>query len=400
MRFLLVILMLLVTSSVQAVPDGDYLNTTQAGLTLKLAGDSYYLFANTAQGYQEFENGRYQEDGQSLLFYPEWSISGQNQNSSGQLADSCTIRWGQSGDFALSNCSPSDNQSGDNSNSQLVAYPSVCQSFDYAFFSVDTVCIPGLLVNESVYDVALRLSSSDEPWLFQLIALRASSSAGNVYYGQFESDNGVLTIPKINVGGTLYEVKMSLASVQPHITFALQGVEKATSPADNITNPDPDPSQNGSPVNNIILNYRVLVEYFEYLTAEQVAGIFRRLTETQILELDVFSAFGNLVHFRACQADPSLLFNGSISTNVNCTQQAAAWVETAQYTNNPTEYAYTQRDTLLNSIKCSTGEIDRQTCAVYMGGLNNYGTISNNISLSIINMSTGSCFVGEPGCVP
>jgi len=163
---------------------------------------------------------------------------------------------------------------------------------------------------------------------------------------------------------------------------------------------DPSPPPTGSPVTDIVLNYRVLVEYFEYLTPEQVAGIFRTLDDTDLLNLGIYSPFGGLVHYYACQADSSLLFAGGSGTSVSCYEQQISWAETAQLTNDPTAYAFSQRDALLISIKCGTGEIDRGSCAAYIGTMSDYGAMINDTSMRIINNIGGNCYLGEPGCVP
>lgn len=148
---------------------------------------------------------------------------------------------------------------------------------------------------------------------------------------------------------------------------------------------------------SIQLNYRVLVEYFEYLTPQDVATVFKTLTPSQILDIGIYSPFGDLVHLTACQADSSLVYDGGSGYYKDCAQQSQEW----SYTPQPYFRGYTvdKRDALLISIKCSTGEIDAGSCGAYVGAMGSYGTMMNDTSMRIIQNIGGQCRIGEdPGC--
>ena len=392
--FVLFIVASLFAANGWAISQGEYLNTSQPGLTLSLSGGYYYLYTDSQEGYQEFEYGTYQEQAQNLLFYPDWNISGQQQNSTAVIVDECTISWGQSGDFVLSDCTPSDDQN--------PSQTDVCGGKAYPSFSGVDLCIPTIAIGQALYQTNFELLTFSPPYILQLTSLSSATSAGNAYSAYLGTD-GFLYFPLLEISGSFFSAVMSIASVEPQITFAIEAIYEAEAPdqsEDSNDTTDNDTSQNNGTTGNLILNYRVLVEYFEYLTAEQVAGIFQRLDETQLLNLGIYNPFGDLVHYYACQADPTLLFSGGTGTYTNCAQQAASWAQTAQYTSNPTEYAFSQRDALLISIKCATGEIDSGSCAAYLGLMSEYGAMSNDTSMTIINNIGGNCYLGEPGCVP
>ena len=141
--------------------------------------------------------------------------------------------------------------------------------------------------------------------------------------------------------------------------------------------------------------FRTLVEQFEYLTPEQVAQIYRQLNQTEQLELSIYTAFGSLVHMRACQADMSLAYVSAGSVT-DCQQEAMQWMQTLQFSGGneeqATSYAFSQRNQLLIGMRCSSGEIDAASCGAYMGGVQNYNNMMNDTNQLIIdNMGGGRC---------
>lgn len=151
----------------------------------------------------------------------------------------------------------------------------------------------------------------------------------------------------------------------------------------------PAAAQQGVPFNT-------LVEKFEHLTPEQVAWSVVNMNETERLQLSIYGSFGSLVHLQACQYAPQIVMRFSTGPQ-GCAQTMQEWQQTLYLSggdwNQATQYASTQRDSLLTSLRCGSGEIDRASCGAYAGALQTYNESSAAIGDAIVNMS--ECTVGE-----
>jgi hypothetical protein len=148
-----------------------------------------------------------------------------------------------------------------------------------------------------------------------------------------------------------------------------------------------------------VLNY--LADAFETLQPAQFAAGLRQMNATEHQTLSIYSAFGNLVHYMACQADRSIRqANGQ-----TCMQTHVQWQQTLQFSNNDvrqaTMEAQSQRSKIQVAARCGDGRNDASTCQMYMKTQGAMNTANHNNMMRIIsNMSANGCIVGDPGCVP
>ncbi len=146
-----------------------------------------------------------------------------------------------------------------------------------------------------------------------------------------------------------------------------------------------------------------LAAELERLTPAQIAGALRQSNQTDVLQYGLYSAFGSMLHFLACQADPTLVmpFN---SVPSSCAQTNQQWRQTVQMSGGNTQqafsYAFRQRDSLLIAWRCGNGTFDKGSCAAYRSGTRAYNTATNNTMNRIIShLSPNGCIEGDPGCV-
>lgn len=146
---------------------------------------------------------------------------------------------------------------------------------------------------------------------------------------------------------------------------------------------------------NVVGPLRYLAENFDALSPQQTLAIYSKLNDTDLLQLQVYTAFGYLVHYKACQADTNVLFNDG-QKMVSCAQNAAQLQQTAQFyggdIKQATSHGYSQRNELLIAQKCGTGEISAGTCNMYTGIQNQNMNRMNEI---FRNMISECNYVGE-----
>lgn len=151
-------------------------------------------------------------------------------------------------------------------------------------------------------------------------------------------------------------------------------------------------------------NLRSLAERQASLTSAEVKSGLDALSQTEHLELEVLApAFKQYLFRRACQADPSIQWtSGSRRYDCNLAfveyQQALQWVLPGTTVEQEAE---TQRLRLLNYFMCRSGEIDKGTCAMYVGVTSQLNQSRADTNQTIIDNLGNKCVVGQdPGCYP
>ncbi len=391
-------------------------STTQAGVKIYILQDSYYVIKDDDSGYMEYENGTYTLQGNTISFSPQWSYSGNAQKSTATLVDACTIDWGASGTFKNKDCSTTNGDSATTSGSSSAQsqqsaagsseYGSYCRTSDYSYFESNTLCIPVVVFRNQYYSIALKLKNN----LLELAGW-SQPGQGSTYQAALE-ETGLLSIPMMQLGDEYYEIGLQLASTQP-LAFSLKTYFQVSRPTDDATaqtattteqtgqstSTQSSAGDSNSKVAGLALNFRVLVEYFEYLTTEQVAGIYSRLSDDNMSTMRIFDPFGLMVHYQACYADASLYYTDLYGRQYDCQAQYQSWLQSAQYSDDPFNYAFQQRDKILIMMKCSTGEISAANCATYYGIEQQNNNTIDQLNMEIIkSIGGGNCYVGDPGC--
>lgn len=144
-----------------------------------------------------------------------------------------------------------------------------------------------------------------------------------------------------------------------------------------------------------------LVDALDTIPPAQVAAGLRRLNPTEANLLNVYGAFANLVHYRACLADPGV----TLPAGATCAQTAAGWRHTLQMTNGDIgqaiQEAQRQRGTLQTSARCGDGRNDSASCAAWQKTMSDMSRMQHESMMRVINNLGGNnCIVGDPGCVP
>jgi len=147
---------------------------------------------------------------------------------------------------------------------------------------------------------------------------------------------------------------------------------------------------------------RVLLEAFPRFTAEQIAYQATVLTQNEALLLSTFGAVGSAFYRRACEANPGLIaIVGGAQTN--CAQLAQELMQALQFVGQQAvaQNIEIERMKIINSYKCASGEIDRQTCQAYMGAVQAIQQSAAETNQRINDNLGNRCRVGvDPGCVP
>lgn len=150
------------------------------------------------------------------------------------------------------------------------------------------------------------------------------------------------------------------------------------------------------------VSLRTMLETFPSFTAQQIAYQVTVLTQEEALMLSLFGAVGGAFYRRACEANPGLVaMIGGVPSN--CAKMVQDYVQAVQWVGAPAiaQNIETERLHILNTYKCSSGEIDRQTCQQYMGTIQQIQNAQHDTSTTIINNIGNKCRVGvDPGCVP
>lgn len=178
------------------------------------------------------------------------------------------------------------------------------------------------------------------------------------------------------------------------LATVLSGAPGPTTPAVPITIP-PAYAQSKTPV----LHW--LIEDFERIPPAQVAAALKQINHTEAQLLGVYSAFANLVHYRACLADAQ----SRLPTGATCAHTAAGWRQTLQFTNGDVgqaiQEALRQRGTLQVSARCGDGRNDAASCTAWRKTMSNVSRMQHESMMRVItNLGGNNCIVGDPGCVP
>ncbi|MFN3197679.1 MAG: hypothetical protein ACE366_04575 [Bradymonadia bacterium] len=144
-----------------------------------------------------------------------------------------------------------------------------------------------------------------------------------------------------------------------------------------------------------------LVNHFDRMSPEQVARNMRRVNATGQLKLQIYGAFANLLHAKACQADQTIrLPNGS-----TCYQTLMGWQQTIQLLGGnqqaAMQHALYERGQMQVAQQCAQGKSSAASCNAYYQAMSNINRQQHETSMRIIhNMDPYSCTLGEYGCVP
>lgn len=148
-----------------------------------------------------------------------------------------------------------------------------------------------------------------------------------------------------------------------------------------------------------VLNW--FADKFEMIPPAQVAAGLRRVNATEAQLLGTYSAFGNLVHYRACLADAT----SRLPSGATCAQTAAGWRQTLQFLNGNVaqaiQEATRQRGSLQVAARCTDGRNSASACTAFRQTIGDVNRMQNASMIRIINNLGGNtCVVGDANCVP
>ncbi len=146
-----------------------------------------------------------------------------------------------------------------------------------------------------------------------------------------------------------------------------------------------------------------IAENLHALSPAQIAAGLRQFNSTEHQLIAIYSAFGNMLHGIACEADAKALIM-STSGPKNCRTTMAEWANTLQFTQGDKSrafsYAFRQRDEYLIGRRCSDGTLSKSSCNTYIENKRNEITRNHNMMTRIIANFSNACVVGDAGCVP
>jgi hypothetical protein len=137
---------------------------------------------------------------------------------------------------------------------------------------------------------------------------------------------------------------------------------------------------------------RHLTEKYYELDASQASEAVKALSSTDRLQLSAYAAFAEAVYFKACQSDASTV--GDFATGqMTCGQMAASIQTTLSFAGEAgwQQNVETSRLSLLNALKCSSGEHDAASCGAYTGASAGANNASGQIGQGIIDSWPGYC---------
>ncbi len=149
------------------------------------------------------------------------------------------------------------------------------------------------------------------------------------------------------------------------------------------------------------LPFQQLVERYDRMAPAEVLQQLWLRTQDDYLQLSIYPALGGDIYLRACYADPNITFVlGGVVTG--CHQVAQERANALQFITPQAlhQNLQSERQTVLIAHGCSTGRIDRASCAAYTGTMQRYNDGMHETSQQIIRNMGDQCRVGiDPGCV-
>ncbi|MCA9523943.1 MAG: hypothetical protein KC609_23400 [Myxococcales bacterium] len=151
-------------------------------------------------------------------------------------------------------------------------------------------------------------------------------------------------------------------------------------------------------------NLRRLAEEYNHLSSAEIKARLDRLDAREHLLLDIVApTFKAGVFLHACSVDPALRWTAS-GQPYDCQRaqneywQAQQWVVPGTSLEQNVEL---DRMKLLTQLKCSSGEIDAGSCAMYRGVMQQIDGSVNDTNTVINANIGGQCIVGrDAGCYP
>lgn len=142
---------------------------------------------------------------------------------------------------------------------------------------------------------------------------------------------------------------------------------------------------------------------YQQLSPQQVLRELYRMPEARHALLGNLANLASDVYFRGCQADPTITF-WITGSHMSCQMvwqdrvQAAQWVGTQAIMDN----VELQRQQALNTARCATGAIDRQTCRAYFAATGaSAAMMGETLGNTVHNLNPNACTVGsDPNCRP
>jgi len=114
-------------------------------------------------------------------------------------------------------------------------------------------------------------------------------------------------------------------------------------------------------------NLSVIAEDFDALSANELVNLLKTMNSDDLLFLQIYSAFANLITYKICQAGDGVF--SQLYSAQTCQQNYMQWQQTMQFSNNDWQQAvstaYSEKNQILIAQKCSSGEIDSGSCQMY-----------------------------------
>lgn len=196
--------------------------------------------------------------------------------------------------------------------------------------------------------------------------VRVTYAGGAVFDGVWQLQGDVLSL---QTSGGAQQFRVAVAGTQLQLvdatgasfTFARQGQAAA---------PEPAAKHGGKPAAGALSDaqFAHFLQTYRALDGNAVTAHLAAMTSDQHTMLNVFENLGSDVWTRACTGTSAAQLVWPAATGpVNCMQLQQQYAQALQLGVDPAANADLQRDQVLNSYRCKTGEIDKATCATYVG---------------------------------
>ena len=173
------------------------------------------------------------------------------------------------------------------------------------------------------------------------------------------------------------------------LTIILFGLIGCGSSDDSSTSETSSDNGDKSGAYKAIAPLRYLTENYQTLSSKEVATILSNLSQDDKTSLSYYEAFSSMVHYKACQADSSVLVTLVTKGAYSCQENIANYNQGIQYGFYTPETAFSagesEAEKILVAIKCNSGEIDASTCSLYNNILQGWSESNSNLYQNMLN---------------